>query len=80
MTPGTGSLPTMSEAISGASVNVLEEAPPRFAASQVAGIAERLFGLSGAAVDLGSERDQTFLIDDGEAGAVVKISNLGESP
>jgi 4-aminobutyrate aminotransferase-like enzyme/Ser/Thr protein kinase RdoA (MazF antagonist) len=78
--PGNGSLPTMPEAITGGSVNVLEEAPPRFDAAEVAGIAERLFGLSGAAADLGSERDQTFLIDDGEAGAVVKISNLGESP
>ncbi|TML50026.1 MAG: aminotransferase class III-fold pyridoxal phosphate-dependent enzyme, partial [Actinobacteria bacterium] len=28
--------------------------------------------------DLGSERDQTFLIDDGAAGGVLKISNLGE--
>ena len=60
-------------------MSVLEGAPPRFGAAEVAGIAERLFGVSGEAVDLGSERDQTFLIDDGDAGAVIKISNLGES-
>ncbi|HUZ84195.1 MAG TPA: phosphotransferase, partial [Gaiellales bacterium] len=59
-------------------VSVLEGAPPRFGAAEVAGIAERLFGLSGEAVDLGSERDQTFLIDDGADGGVIKISNLGE--
>ena len=79
MTPGTGSLPTMSEAIIGEAVSVLEGAPPRFGAAEVAGIAERLFGVSGDATDLGSERDQTFLIDDGGAGAVVKISNRRES-
>src|SRR5436853_3661936 len=36
--------------------------------------------MEGTAVDLGSERDQTFLIDDGGAGAVLKISNVGEDP
>jgi len=69
----------MSEATIGGAVSVLEGAPPRFGAPEVASIAERLFGVSGEAVDLGSERDQTFLIDDGDAGAVIKISNLGES-
>ncbi|MDX6549239.1 MAG: hypothetical protein QOG33_2789 [Gaiellales bacterium] len=70
----------MSEAIIAGVASVLEGAPPRFGAAEVTGIAERLFGLSGDAVDLGSERDQTFLIDDGDMGAVVKISNLDESP
>jgi 4-aminobutyrate aminotransferase-like enzyme/Ser/Thr protein kinase RdoA (MazF antagonist) len=60
-------------------VSVLEGAPPRFDAADVAAIAERLFGVSGDATDLGSERDQTFLIDDGGDGAVVKISNRDES-
>jgi 4-aminobutyrate aminotransferase-like enzyme/Ser/Thr protein kinase RdoA (MazF antagonist) len=70
----------MSEEIVGGDVSVLEATPPRFSAAEVAGFAEKLFGVSGEAVDLGSERDQTFLIDDGGAGGVVKISNLGESP
>jgi 4-aminobutyrate aminotransferase-like enzyme/Ser/Thr protein kinase RdoA (MazF antagonist) len=58
--------------------NVLEAPPPRFTPNEVAAIAAALFGLEGAATDLGSERDQTFLIDDGGAGGVLKISNLGE--
>jgi Ser/Thr protein kinase RdoA (MazF antagonist) len=62
-------------------VNVLEAPPPRFAADEVGAIAARLFGVEGAATSLGSERDQTFLIDDGAGGGgVIKISNLGEDP
>src|SRR6266513_150961 len=61
-----------------ASESVLEAPPPRFTAEEIAAIAAELFGLSGQASDLGSERDQTFLIDDGAAGGVLKISNLGE--
>jgi 4-aminobutyrate aminotransferase-like enzyme len=62
-------------------VSVLEAPPPRFAAEEVAEIAARLFGVTGTAVDLGSERDQTFLIDEGAGGGgVIKISNLGEDP
>ena len=57
---------------------MLEAPPPRFSADEVATIAAALFGLDGRASDLGSERDQTFLIDDGGAGGVLKISNLGE--
>jgi 4-aminobutyrate aminotransferase-like enzyme/Ser/Thr protein kinase RdoA (MazF antagonist) len=46
----------------------------------VARIAAELFGLDGTAANLGSERDQTFLVE-GPAGAgVVKLSNLGEDP
>ena len=37
-----------------------------------------MFGVEGTARDLGSERDQTFLIEDGGEGAVLKISNAGE--
>jgi 4-aminobutyrate aminotransferase-like enzyme/Ser/Thr protein kinase RdoA (MazF antagonist) len=58
------------------SVNVLETSPPRFTAEEVAAIAAELFGLSGDARDLGSERDQTFLVGD----RVLKISNTGEDP
>jgi 4-aminobutyrate aminotransferase-like enzyme/Ser/Thr protein kinase RdoA (MazF antagonist) len=62
-------------------MNVLEAPPPRFAADKVAAIAAELFGVEGTAVNLGSERDQTFLIDDGAGGGgVIKISNLGEDP
>jgi 4-aminobutyrate aminotransferase-like enzyme len=60
--------------------SVLEAPPPRFSLEEVATIAAALFGLEGTATDLGSERDQTFLIDDGAAGGVLKISNLGEEP
>ena len=59
---------------------MLEAPPPRFTAEEIAAIAAELFGLRGVATDLGSERDQTFLIDDGAAGGVMKISNLGEDP
>jgi 4-aminobutyrate aminotransferase-like enzyme/Ser/Thr protein kinase RdoA (MazF antagonist) len=61
-----------------ATESVLEAPPPRFKAEEIAAIAVELFGLRGQASDLGSERDQTFLIDDGAAGGVLKISNLGE--
>jgi len=62
------------------SIGVLEAPPPQFSPGEVASIAAELYGLSGTAVDLGSERDQTFLIDDGGAGGVLKISNIGEDP
>ena len=60
--------------------SVLEAPPPRFSADEAATIAAALFGIEGAATDLGSERDQTFLIDGGGEGGVLKISNLGENP
>ena len=60
------------------SASVLEAPPPRFSLDEVAAIAAELFGLRGVAADLGSERDQTFLIDDGGEGGVLKVSNLGE--
>ena len=62
-------------------MSVLEALPPRFAPEEVEDIAARLFGVEGTARNLGSERDQTFLIDDGAGGGgVIKISNLGEDP
>src|SRR5438094_1893079 len=60
--------------------NVLETPPPCFSSHEVETIAAELYGVAGTAVDLGSERDQTWLIDDGARGGVVKISNLGEDP
>src|SRR5438309_5138229 len=63
-----------------AAESVLEAPPPRFSAEEIAAIAAELFGVRGQASDLGSERDQTFLIDDNGAGGVLKISNLGEDP
>jgi len=67
--------------VSPSAAGVLEAPPPRFSPDEVAAIAAELFGVEGVAVDLGSERDQTFLIDDRRGGgSVVKISNLGEDP
>jgi 4-aminobutyrate aminotransferase-like enzyme/Ser/Thr protein kinase RdoA (MazF antagonist) len=60
--------------------SVLEAPPPRFSADEAAAIAAELFGLAGRAVELGSERDQAFAIDDGAEDGVLKISNLGEEP
>ncbi|MEX0816437.1 MAG: aminotransferase class III-fold pyridoxal phosphate-dependent enzyme [Gaiellales bacterium] len=63
------------------SLSVLAASPPRFSAEEAATIAATLFDLRGDAVDLGSERDQTFLIEDGRGGGgVLKISNFGEDP
>jgi 4-aminobutyrate aminotransferase-like enzyme len=61
-------------------IGVLEATPPRFTPAEVAAIARELFGIDGEARELGSERDQAFMVDDGSAGGVVKISNLGEDP
>ena len=61
-------------------IGVLEATPPAFSAEEAAAVAERLFGVAGAARDLGSERDQTFLIEGGSPEGVMKISNLGEDP
>jgi 4-aminobutyrate aminotransferase-like enzyme/Ser/Thr protein kinase RdoA (MazF antagonist) len=58
------------------SLSVLETNPPRFTADEVAAFAAELFGLDGEVRDLGSERDQTFLVGD----RVLKISNTGEDP
>jgi 4-aminobutyrate aminotransferase-like enzyme/Ser/Thr protein kinase RdoA (MazF antagonist) len=58
--------------------SVLESSPPRFSDVDAARIAAELFGLEGAATNLGSERDQTFLIEGLADAAVIKLSNLGE--
>jgi 4-aminobutyrate aminotransferase-like enzyme/Ser/Thr protein kinase RdoA (MazF antagonist) len=60
--------------------SVLEASPPRFTPDDAARIAAEVFGVGGRASDLGSERDQAFLLDDGGAGAVLKVSNSGEDP
>jgi 4-aminobutyrate aminotransferase-like enzyme/Ser/Thr protein kinase RdoA (MazF antagonist) len=57
--------------------SVLDSTPPRFTADDVATLAAELFGITGDARDLGSERDQTFLV---EGAGVVKISNAAEDP
>jgi 4-aminobutyrate aminotransferase-like enzyme/Ser/Thr protein kinase RdoA (MazF antagonist) len=62
------------------SLSVLAASPPRFSAEEAAAIAADLFDLRGEVVELGSERDQMFLIEDGADGGVLKISNLGEDP
>jgi 4-aminobutyrate aminotransferase-like enzyme/Ser/Thr protein kinase RdoA (MazF antagonist) len=59
-------------------LSVLETQPPRFTPQEVEKVAAAVFGVHGAARDLGSERDATFLIEDGGADAVLKISNSGE--
>ena len=58
--------------------SVLEATPPQFTAEEAARIAAELFGQHGTASALGSERDQAFLLEDGGAGGVLKISNSGE--
>ncbi|HEX6460400.1 MAG TPA: aminotransferase class III-fold pyridoxal phosphate-dependent enzyme [Thermoleophilaceae bacterium] len=60
--------------------SVLEATPPRFSATDVARIAAELFGIEGTATNLGSERDQTFLVEGAADAGVMKISNLGEDP
>ncbi|HEY2310479.1 MAG TPA: aminotransferase class III-fold pyridoxal phosphate-dependent enzyme [Gaiellaceae bacterium] len=59
--------------------SVLEATPPRFTADEAARIAADLYGLRGTASALGSERDQAFLLSDGGAGGVLKISNRSEN-
>jgi 4-aminobutyrate aminotransferase-like enzyme/Ser/Thr protein kinase RdoA (MazF antagonist) len=55
-------------------MSVLVAAPPSYSAAEAAQIAAALFGVAGPVRELGSERDQAFLLDD----AVLKISNSGE--
>jgi 4-aminobutyrate aminotransferase-like enzyme/aminoglycoside phosphotransferase (APT) family kinase protein len=59
-------------------MSVLESEPPRFTTSEAEEIAAEVFDIRGRASDLGSERDQTFLLDNGSGGAVLKISNSAE--
>jgi 4-aminobutyrate aminotransferase-like enzyme/Ser/Thr protein kinase RdoA (MazF antagonist) len=60
--------------------SVLESSPPRFSDDDVVRIAAEFFGLEGTATNLGSERDQTFLVEGAADAGVVKLSNLGEDP
>ncbi len=63
--------------------SVLVSAPPRFGPADAVRIAHQTFGLrSVAARDLGSERDQSFLLLDADAhpAAVLKVSNVAENP
>ena len=60
--------------------SVLDSRPPRFSRDEVARIAAELFGLDGVATNLGSERDQTFLVEGPADAGIVKLSNLGEDP
>ena len=59
--------------------SVLESTPPRFTAREAAAIAAELFGLEGVATDLGSERDQTFLVVGRRRGRDQDLQ-LGEDP
>ena len=62
---------------------VLASARPTFDEQAVLGIAAATFGLRAAAArNLGSERDQTFLLIDGGSSsiAVMKLSNAAEDP
>lgn len=53
---------------------------PEFDATEVADIADRLFGLEGPARQLHGERDLNFLITDQRGKFVLKIANAQESP
>ena len=68
----------MAEAMT--ALGVLEASPPRFSPAEIAGIAADLFGVRGDARDLGSERDQTFLVDGPDGSGILKVSNLAEDP
>lgn len=70
----------MSDTVQKTDLGVLEATPPAFTPEQIAAIAGELFGVEGTAGDLGSERDQTFMIDAEDGGGVLKISNVGELP
>lgn len=59
--------------------DVLTAVRPAFTAQEAADVARELFGVTGTAVEVDSERDQTFLID-GARPAVLKISNAAEDP
>lgn len=63
--------------------SVLEISPPAYSREEAVDIADELFGVAAmSATSLGSERDQTFLLQDrtGAGQAVMKISNSAEDP
>src|SRR5437763_3165400 len=62
---------------------VLRFSPPQLTAEDASRVALALFGVPAArARDLGSERDRTFRLEDGNGDpiAVLKVSNSGEDP
>ncbi|MCB0908082.1 MAG: aminotransferase class III-fold pyridoxal phosphate-dependent enzyme [Nocardioidaceae bacterium] len=61
---------------------VLKADPPRFSEDEAVGVVATHFGVrADGALDVGSERDQTFLLTDGDVRtAVLKISNAAENP
>ena len=68
----------MAEAMT--ALGVLEASPPRFSPAEISAIAADLFDLRGDARDLGSERDQTFLVEGPDGSGVLKVSNVAEDP
>lgn len=58
--------------------DVLHAPPPRFTDDQAAGLAAEHFGFEGSARSLGSERDQTFLVEGADGSGILKISNAVE--
>jgi len=61
------------------SLSVVEGPVPAFSAAEAEAIAAEEFGVTGTASALVSERDQAFLVDDGDGGGgVLKISNAAE--
>jgi 4-aminobutyrate aminotransferase-like enzyme/Ser/Thr protein kinase RdoA (MazF antagonist) len=62
---------------------VLAAPPPRWSTDQVISMATSIFGVqTTSATDLGSERDQTFMLHDADGArvGVMKVSNPAESP
>src|SRR5262245_2512787 len=60
-------------------MSVLTTLPPQFSATEVAGIADRLYGLSGTLAPLDSERDQNFRLTEADGTSwVLKIANEAE--
>jgi 4-aminobutyrate aminotransferase-like enzyme len=66
-----------SDLFEGASA-VLAAPPPRIDERAASQVARQLFGVDGDATQLGSERDQHFVIASSETRAVLKVSNTAE--
>src|SRR5438034_10428965 len=60
---------SMAEAMT--ALGVLEASPPRFSPAEISRLAADRFGLSGDARDLGSERDQTFLVEGPDGSGIL---------
>ena len=83
-----GSLPQVRPRYRGARMSqpvfdeVLQVTPPRFTEDEAVGVAAETFGVEAtASTNLGSERDQTFLLlRDETPVAVMKLSNPAEDP